>query len=567
MISLNQFNQLRDLFIETKIINLNAKGSFKSKVCSNRYRIDKKIYQRCLEDFQSEDEFWYSIVNNIYPFTDEFLCPSCKQNRKKFRHACRRNHKSGWGYNTVCSQCTDKHNYVKLKTEEEQEAITEKRKATCREIFGVDSNMQLESFKEQAKQTKQERYGDPNYNNREQAKQTCLERYDTEWYIQTDEFKEQSRQTQIEHFGSIENAYQVRKVNSMHTKQERYGDENYHNIDQFKDTIEQRKKLFSQEHNATHVQELIILYGQGWKSLNLPYIYDGRNAYIENKYLDQIIQYASVNHTSSISDNEREVYSFIREYYNEEIHLNTRKIIRSQNDNVAELDIYIPNKKLAIEFNGSYWHSLNSGTDKNFHLHKTEECDSKGIRLIHIFEDYWKDPIKNEIYKSILLSSFNMYYQILDSKDCVCKEVNEEDGNVFLSNNDIRGSIDNISNFKKYGLYYNDKLVQLVIFNNNELLRNCTLLFTYIDKGLDKLIKFSNMKEFNFYIDRSLFTINEYINIGFKQVDITQPSYFVHRRGKRIEQFDKTLSVEELMNQGYFVLYDCGTIKLSYRKE
>ena len=160
-----------------------------------------------------------------------------------------------------------------------------------------------------------------------------------------------------------------------------------------------------------------------------------------------------------------------------------------------------------------------------------------------------------------------MYYQIIDSKDCICKEVNEEDSNVFLSNNDIRGSINNISNLKRYGLYYNDELVQLVIFNNNELLRNCTLLFTYIDKGLDKLIKFSNIKEFNFYVDRSLFTINEYINIGFKQVDITQPSYLVHRRGKRIEQFNKILSVEELINQGYFVLYDCGTIKLSYGKE
>ena len=243
MICLNQFNQIRNLFIEAEIINLKG-SSFKYKRVKNwKERIDIELYKKCLSDYQCEDEFWYSLIYNIYPFTEEFICPCCKQNRIKFRHACRRNHKSGWGYNTVCSQCTDKHNYVKLKTEEEQEIITKKRKTTCREIFGTDSNMQLESFKEQAKQTKQERYGDPNYNNRGQAKQTCLERYDTEWYTQTDEFKEQSRQTQIEHFGSIENAYQDRKVNIMHTKQERYGDENYHNIDQFKETIEQRKKI------------------------------------------------------------------------------------------------------------------------------------------------------------------------------------------------------------------------------------------------------------------------------------------------------------------------------------
>lgn len=36
-----------------------------------------------------------------------------------------------------------------------------------------------------------------------------------------------------------------------------------------------------------------------------------------------------------------------------------------------ELDIYIPNKKLAIEYDGLYWHSEANGKNKQYHLSKT----------------------------------------------------------------------------------------------------------------------------------------------------------------------------------------------------
>jgi rubrerythrin len=56
---------------------------------------------------------------------------------------------------------------------------------------------------------------------------------------------------------------------------------------------------------------------------------------------------------------------------NEEIIIGSRNIIPPM-----ELDIYIPEKKLAFEFDGLFWHSdANNNITKNYHLNKTELCE------------------------------------------------------------------------------------------------------------------------------------------------------------------------------------------------
>ena len=98
------------------------------------------------------------------------------------------------------------------------------------------------------------------------------------------------------------------------------------------------------------------------------------------------------------SNLEKELIDFCKEYYPNLIE-NNRTLIKP-----LELDIVIPELKLAIEFNGDYWHST-SFKDKNYHLNKTIECESKGYRLIHIFEHEWLNN-KNEI-KQKLIDIFN----------------------------------------------------------------------------------------------------------------------------------------------------------------
>jgi very-short-patch-repair endonuclease len=77
------------------------------------------------------------------------------------------------------------------------------------------------------------------------------------------------------------------------------------------------------------------------------------------------------------------------------------KVIKSDRTIITpyELDIVLPEKNIAIEFDGLYWHSSKK-VDKGYHLMKTELCEQKGIHLIHIFEDEWLE--QKEIVKEKL---------------------------------------------------------------------------------------------------------------------------------------------------------------------
>lgn len=93
-------------------------------------------------------------------------------------------------------------------------------------------------------------------------------------------------------------------------------------------------------------------------------------------------------------------------------------IIRSPRNFAMELDIYILDINLAIEFNGVYWHSdkmINKKTDGYFktatekHNYKTNECKKKNIELIHIFEEDYRD-------KSLQSKLFNELVNIINEK-------------------------------------------------------------------------------------------------------------------------------------------------------
>lgn len=53
-----------------------------------------------------------------------------------------------------------------------------------------------------------------------------------------------------------------------------------------------------------------------------------------------------------------------------------------------EIDILVPERNVAIEFNGLYWHG-EKHRPKQYHVGKTEDCKVAGLRLIHVFEDEW----------------------------------------------------------------------------------------------------------------------------------------------------------------------------------
>ena len=85
----------------------------------------------------------------------------------------------------------------------------------------------------------------------------------------------------------------------------------------------------------------------------------------------------------STSKYEDEIAEFISTFYNEEYVRNDRSIL-----NGKELDLYYPENKIAIEFNGDYWHS-ELFKDKLYHFIKLKQCLDKNILLVSIFESEW----------------------------------------------------------------------------------------------------------------------------------------------------------------------------------
>ena len=92
-----------------------------------------------------------------------------------------------------------------------------------------------------------------------------------------------------------------------------------------------------------------------------------------------------------VSKGEKEVLEYVKSIYNGTIIENDRTQMEPNSENGwksnHELDIWLPNIKVAIEYNGTYWHSLE---DRKISDHfKKLQCESKGISLISISEEDW----------------------------------------------------------------------------------------------------------------------------------------------------------------------------------
>ena len=174
------------------------------------------------------------------------------------------------------------------------------------------------------------------------------------------------------------------------------------NKSEFDDNLKLKVQEYEQTHNIKllSTKELCERFDRDkttlplvYNSLNIPIINIDGYYFIDEKYLADLEKYFSFTENHTISYSEKELSDFVKSL-GVEIIENDRTIISPK-----ELDIYIPSKKLAIEFDGLYYHS-ELFVNKNYHLDKTNECNKKGIDLIHVYEDDWvehKESVKSMI--------------------------------------------------------------------------------------------------------------------------------------------------------------------------
>lgn len=207
----------------------------------------------------------------------------------------------------------------------------------------------------------------------------------------------------------------------------------------------------------------------------------------------------------------------------------------SNNKNIIhpyEIDVYIPEHNLAIEINGIYFHT-DKFVNKNYHEKKRLLCESNNIRLLHLYEDDINDKLP--IIEDIILTSCNKSNKLrIFARKCeVAYNIDINTRKTFLDNNHIQGFA---KSTESLGLYYNNELVALMLFEGNVLTRYVTSC--HVIGGFSKLIKHSNKDYIKTYVDYNTFTGNVYEKSGFIKTSYIKPDYKYVYKNKRIHKFN-----------------------------
>lgn len=270
-----------------------------------------------------------------------------------------------------------------------------------------------------------------------------------------------------------------------------------------------------------------------------------------------------------VSSPEVELQNLLKEF-NVDFVPHERKIL-----NGMEIDIYIPTKKIGIEFNGDYWHS-DAIKEKNYHFDKSKLAESKGIRLIHIYEYEW-NTMKDKIIQLLKIA-----LGIVDSKiyarKCEIREITNQEAKVL---NDKVHLQNHRSAQVTYGLYYRGELVQLMSFsrthynrnlkgdNSWEIIRGCPGSNNIVVGGVSKLfsrfIKDHDPDEVFSYCDFNKFDGKSYEAIGMKFIGYTGPDKTYLIDGVAYKR--NPSKYKEYKEKAEAVIWGAGSKKYLWRKE
>lgn len=248
--------------------------------------------------------------------------------------------------------------------------------------------------------------------------------------------------------------------------------------------------------------------------------------------------------------------------------------------NNLELDLYDDKLKLAIEYNGCWYHSELFKT-RNYHYDKWKECRDKGIRLIHIFDNEWYN--KTNQVKNFLRSSCGSFDNRVYARNCEIKEIVPP--REFLNQNHLQGYPN--KPILSYGIFNDGELCGVVTYgkhhrNNRDIVLS-RLAFKpniQIIGGASKLIKnslsLSNFDTVITWSDNRWSTGSVYNKCGFI-IDKEYPPDYFYTSGDKImskqsQQKQLTRCPENLTEhewakeRGLYRIFDCGKTRWIWSK-
>lgn len=452
--------------------------------------------------------------------------------------------------------------------------IKTKRIATNNKRYGVDNVFTLPSV-------------------RNKIEETMVERYGAKTMLQTHSGMQQFRDTMMERHG-VHSPLQSAsgRMSYLATVNERYGvDHPMENEAIAKAAGQASKTQLMLKYGVDHPMLIGMLPDTISKLNNREWLSDQHT--MGEKTLTKISEELGVAHstvgrhfkelgldviTRSTSQFERDIRDFIAFNTTHDVVCNTRSVIGPK-----ELDIYIPELKIAFECDGVYWHGESRGKDRLYHLDKTIACENKGIRLIHIRDIEWytqQDLVKSRI-RNFLGKNDRVF-----ARKCDIVEMDNVSAAAFFEANHIQS---HAAASVRYGLQHDGELVAVLSMGKSrfdkksewELIRYANKMGHSVVGGASKLfkhfVKSHSPTSIVTYSDRRWNTGNMYIQLGFEFTHSASPNYqyFVpshdvrrlhnrvqfqkHKLGHALSTFDPKLTEWENMQlNGYDRIWDCG---------
>jgi len=236
-----------------------------------------------------------------------------------------------------------------------------------------------------------------------------------------------------------------------------------------------------------------------------------------------------------------------------------------------ELDIFVEDKNLAIEYNGLYWHSHVNKT-QNYHDNKTIQSELSNVKLMHVFEDEWRD--KRNIIKSMISSRLGISSQVVHARKCKIRTLTKQERKTFFEENHADGDVPSIITF---GLVDGEEIVYALSLRKPfhkkhegiEIARCCPRTNHNVPGGISRLIKYSkkwaNENGYNkiiTYVDsRWGGTGSGYTYAGFVLTSITPPRFWWTDFENRYNRFKFKADASEGLTEAQ-VAEHAGVVKI-----
>lgn len=226
-----------------------------------------------------------------------------------------------------------------------------------------------------------------------------------------------------------------------------------------------------------------------------------------------------------------------------------------------ELDLWYPKEKVAIEYNGDYWHSIKFPRNSGLHLAKLSMCNNKGVQLINIFERDWHCARSKKLLQIHLQRVLTP--ETLKRPEGEIRKISNYKENTFSSKYNL-----NNKHFEGYclGLYKNTELISSVVYNieektckihrystHKDYLEDYTLMIQYLlnEYKLPVVVQYDNRYYKKFPCSLEVANTKE-----------IEPQLFYVKSRKALRKEEAT--PEYLSHSKCRAVYDCGFTEVKY---